>query len=149
MVYKERAQEVESRELLTEANRTYIIKDDIDPYAKHLHHTGPLKIFEKERVRIFEEHGMSVEEMAGLHEIFGFVWELTIRYSGQVLEGEKIEVVSRVFQTRPTILSFHQTMKRNQVAVVEAVIDAAFVNGRGKPIKIPQQIIDNLKQNKN
>lgn len=150
MSYKERAREVERLDLLTEARGKYVITDDIDPYADHLHHTGPLKIFERERVRIFQEHGMSVEEMARSQGVFGFVWELTAKYSGQVLKGEEVDVISRVFQTRPTILSFHQTMRKGQIAVVEAVIDAVLVDSDGKLVRrIPQEVIDNLKRKAN
>lgn len=146
MSYKERAREVERLDLLTEARGKYVITDDIDPYADHLHHTGPLKIFERERVRIFQEHGMPVEEMARSQGVFGFVWELTARYSGQVLKGEEVDVIFRVFQTRPTILSFQQTMTREGQIVVEAIVDAALANRSGRPVRIPQEVIFNLKR---
>ncbi|KKR85907.1 MAG: Acyl-CoA thioesterase (Tol-Pal associated) [Candidatus Curtissbacteria bacterium GW2011_GWA1_41_11] len=147
MSYKERAQEIEQFELITEARGAYVIADDIDPYANHLHHTGPLKIFERERVRIFADHGMPVDEMAQSQGVFGFVRELVAKYSGQVLKGDNVEVVSRVFQTRPTILSFQQTMTREGQIMVEAVVDAALANRSGKPVRIPQEVVDNLKSN--
>ena len=144
MSYKERAQEVERADLLTEAKGSYIVTEDIDPYADHLHHTGSLKIFEQERVRIFADHGMPVDKMAQSQGVFGFVRELVAKYSGQVLKGDEVEVISRVFQTRPTILSFQQTMTREGQIMVEAVGDAALANRSGRPVRITKEVIDNL-----
>lgn len=146
MSYRERSQEIEGLEILAETKKMYVITDDIDPYANHLHHTGPLKIFETERARIFEEHGMPVEEMAQSQGVFGFVREIEVKYLAQLMEGDTVEVASLVFQTRPTILSFQQIMTKEGRIMVEAIVDAALANRSGRPVRIPQEVIDNLKR---
>lgn len=143
---KERVLGLEQKELLAESTEKYIIETDIDPYGQHLHHTGALKLFEKERIRIFEEHGgMPVKRMAEEHGLWGFVYESLVRYNGQIAKGAEVEVTSRVFHSRPTLLSFHQTISMGGQNLVEAIVDVALVNRGGKPTIIPDSVLNNLR----
>ena len=142
---KERLAELEQKELLVESTEKYTIETNIDPYGQHLHHTGSLKLFEKVRTHIFEEHGMPAKMMAEEHGLWGFVYEISVRYSGQIAKGAEVEVTSRIFLSRPALLSFHQTINIDGQDLVEAVVGVALVNRDGKPVIIPDWILNNLR----
>lgn len=147
MSFKERLAEIADLSPLVETSRILTVTEDIDREygGGHLHHTGSLKIFEAERSRIFAEAGMPIEEMAKEKETWGFIYEIAVKYGGQIMENEEVEVDSKVIYSRPTLLSFHQTLLRAGSTMVEAVVDTALVNKYGKPVKIPQEVLERLK----
>ncbi|EKD57513.1 MAG: hypothetical protein ACD_57C00259G0007, partial [uncultured bacterium] len=125
MSYKEHAQVLESKVPIVELRSTLVIEDDIDPYANHLHHTGPFKIFAAERKHILGESRMPILNRAAQRD---FVCETLVRYAGQVQEGDEVEITSKAFQIKPTVLTFQHIMRRNGIDVVSAVVDMPVVD---------------------
>jgi acyl-CoA thioesterase FadM len=115
----------------------------IDPYGSHLHHTGPLHLFEEERARIIEERGLSVAALAEQTGIKIFVHSIEkVGYKQQLYEGDTVTVRSALFLPRKTLLSCHQTLEKGGIRAVEAVVNLGAVNENGRPTAIPSHILD-------
>lgn len=135
---------LENTNPIAKTQASYQIEEGVDPSTNRAHYTQALKILEDERIHVFEEHGMPVAELAKERGLFGFVFELGAKYNAPLALGDQIVVATTVFQTRPTILSFHQEIHKNWIPVVDAVVDVALVS-KNKPVRIPQEVIDKLK----
>ena len=91
---------------------------------------------------------MPIEKMATERGLWGFVREISVKYEGQILKGDEVEIVTEVFYPRPTLLTFHQTIfNKDGKRMVEAVVDGAFVNKDGRPVAVPQDALEKLREN--
>lgn len=146
MSLRERLQALEKESVVTERQTTYLVDNSfVDQRVGHIHHTGPLHILEAERIALFAHHRIDLEKMAREEKLYGYILEISIKYPGELWPDDLVVISSRVFQTRPTVISIHQKIARDGKTVVEAVVDAVMVDERGRPQPIPNEIIQKLR----
>lgn len=115
----------------------------VDSYGNHLNHASALKIFEDERMRLLEVHGMPEQEMERIFGILAFVHEIHAKYNQQAFLGDHLEVLSSVYP-RLASLVFHQRLEKQGKNVLDALISLAVVNTRGRPTRPPKNFLDRL-----
>lgn len=87
---------------------------------------------------------MPLGEMATKEGLVGVVYNISIRYPGEIMEGDEVEVSSQVFQSRPTSLLFRQTITKEGKSMVEADVQIV-VKKEGRPVRVPPEMLDKLR----
>lgn len=104
-----------------------------------------LRIFEAERLRMFDEKGLPWERLKDEFRIMGFVREQVARYYSLVPLGEEVEVVSSLM-TLGARLTFDQKIVKGEKTVIEDSVEAVLVNLNGRPTRLPPKILEALQK---
>ena len=114
--------------------RTY----ECDSYG-HVNNANYLNYLEFARVEFLNDTGFDYDKLR--RQGFGLlVREIRIRYLLPVSSGETITITSTPIKKGALSGTFSQVIKNGSGdTVVDAEVSWAFVNGEGKPIRIPEE----------
>ncbi len=114
--------------------RTY----ECDSYG-HVNNANYLHYLEYARVEFLNHIGFDYSRMRNMG--YGlFVREIHIRYMSPAGPGDTLAIVSRPIKKGAVSGVFKQEIKRGSDTIVDAEVTWAFVNGEGKPVKIPREL---------
>lgn len=130
------------RPLLVVSSPVTIDESLVDPYGNHLNHAMALRLFELERVRILESHGIPYDQLAERFGILFFVHQLEAIYPRQAFLGDTLDVVSSVYPKSASLI-FHNKLQKQGQDVIEAFITLAAVDIKtSRPARIPKSLLE-------
>ena len=127
------------REPILVLNNPWIISQEyVDTYGNHLNEAKALIIFEEERMKLFDKDRLSK------FGVLAFVREQHARYHAQVYEGESVDIETSLYVEGARLYFIHQ-MRREGIVVLDDLVEAAIVNGQGRPTRIPQMLLQEIR----
>ncbi len=123
--------------ILVLGNPWTISKEYVDTYGNHLNEARALVIFETERLKMFPK-----ERMLELG-ILAVVREQHARYHSQVYENESVNVSTTLYVDGARLYFLH-TMERDGKVVLDDLVEAVFINGQGRPTRIPAALLKDI-----
>ncbi|MDH4145117.1 MAG: acyl-CoA thioesterase [Acidimicrobiia bacterium] len=115
---------------------------ELDPYG-HVNHAVYVTYFEVGRVEALRASGLDLAEMLGRGWQL-VVTELAVRYRRPAVANDELVVETSVAEIGGASGRFAQRLLRDGDALCTAEVKAAFVDGSGRPRRIPPEFRDRL-----
>ncbi len=116
----------------------------IDSYG-HVNNASYLLYLEDARSDFFEYMGYSLGKLKEM-DIYVFITEIKIKYIKPAFLDDIITVTGNFINIGKVRATWLQRIFKNDVKIVEAFVQGAFLNGNGKIIKIPEFIKQNMEK---
>jgi len=121
------------------SHKITIDSEFISPLYNHVHHPGLFYLLSRERERLLESAGITLEEVLEKHKLTIPVAKIDdVEFKKDVLENEVIEIRSGISFSGARII-FDQKMLKGEELAVSARISCVVRNEQG-PIRIPEFI---------
>lgn len=104
-----------------------------------------LRIFEDERIKMFEQRGLSWERLRDKFGVMGFVREQNANYYSPLSPGEEINVITALFLSGARLIFHHQIDSDGKI-VMDDLVKVVLVNLDGRPKRIPPPILKELQK---
>ena len=109
-----------------------------------VYYANYLKFLERARTEAILSIGLSNLKIKNKFGTLIIVKSCSIEYKKPAYLEDELNIESNIITLRKTSLIMKQLIKRNKELISEAKIHLVFVNGNGKPEKIPNEILQNL-----
>ena len=109
-----------------------------------VYYANYLKFLERARTEAISCIGLSNLKIKNKFGTLIIVKSCSIEYKKPAYLEDELNIESNIISLRKTSLIMRQLIKRNKELISEAKIQLVFVNGNGKPKKIPNEILQSL-----
>jgi acyl-CoA thioester hydrolase len=111
---------------------------ELDPYH-HVNHATYLSYLEHARIGVLDAIGWNMEtlERAGYRVV---VARIDIGFRQAARAGDTLEVTSTVTSVGASASSWRQVLTRDDTTLVEATVEAACTDLKGKPVRMPAEL---------
>ncbi len=115
-----------------------IYYEDTD-FSGYVYHSNYLKYFERAR-----EHILGPTELKRLYElgVHYVVAEANLKYKAAANFADILTIETTVSFTTSPMVHFMQNALKNGAVIVEGDLKLVVVNSKGKPIKLPKEILE-------
>ena len=110
-----------------------------------VYYANYLKYLERARTEALFILGFSNKKIKDEFGALIIVKSCNIDYKKSAYLEDKLSVRSFIKKTRKTSFIMNQFISRGDDIIIEAKIHLVFVNEKGKPIKIPENLFENFK----
>ena len=110
-----------------------------------VYYANYLKYLERARTEALASIGLSnlkIKENFGAYII---VKSCNIQYKKSAYLEDELNIRSFIKSITKTSFYMNQFISKNQVAIVDAQVHLVFINAKGKPVKVPDLILNNFK----
>ena len=116
---------------------------ELDPY-NHLNHASYIQYFEVARIRLLDEVGFGLLELAerGFQIV---VTDLHTRFLKAGSYGDRLVVETEVVEVRRASSRWRQRLLRGDEVMAEQEIGAAMINEHGRPVRLPDDFAEALR----
>lgn len=125
----------------------FIKRDHIDLYG-HVNNAQYLTINEKERAKMLEDRGTSLDELREETGLMIVAHEIKITFDREFGEGDLMHITTRVYPWGRVRLVFDQVMytpgEPKNVHQITTCVAGTRINGKTRPQRFPQSLIDML-----
>ena len=112
---------------------------ELDPYG-HVNHVVYLTYLEVARVEHLEGRGISLLDLSARTGTQLVVTELTARYLAPAVAGDRLEVTCTLTELRRASARFHQEIRRDGDALLQAEVRTATLDRDGRPRAMPRSL---------
>ena len=110
-----------------------------------VYYANYLKFLERARSEALSEVGLSNLKIKKDYGALIVVKSCNIEFNKSAHLEDKLKINSFVTSFTKTSFTMSQSIYRNKDSIVKSKIHLVFINEKGKPIKIPENILKNLK----
>ena len=110
-----------------------------------VYYANYLKFLERARSEALSEVGLSNLKIKKDYGALIVVKSCNIEFNKSAHLEDKLKINSFVTSFTKTSFTMNQSIYRNKDIIVKSKIHLVFINEKGKPIKIPENILKNLK----
>jgi acyl-CoA thioester hydrolase len=117
---------------------------ELDRY-RHVNHAVYVNYFEHARWKLLEEEKITNERFQG----WGFwpvVHKIEVEYVTPAFQGDAVSITTAVAELSRVRIVFNQEIIRGKQTVARARVTAVMVNEKGKPGRIPDEMIELWKE---
>lgn len=117
---------------------------ELDPYS-HVNHSVYIQYFEAARAEWLETIGFPLSKLQedGVRIV---VTEINTKYLGSAGPGDELTVETELAELRRVSMTFEQRILRGGEVLVTQTIRAATVSESGRPIRVPEALINALRE---
>ena len=105
-----------------------------------VYYANYLKYFEEARTEFMAQAGIELKELQARGVLF-VVRKVEIGYKSPARYGDRLTVHSRLTKARNVTLEFHQSIKRGDLLLVEALTQLVCIDKEFRPQPIPADIL--------
>ena len=120
-----------------------IYYEDTD-FGGIVYHANYLKYFERARSELIYSIGYSNKKLLDKHNILIAVKTCNIDFKKPAKFEDKITVFTKVKSNTLTTITMSQVIKRKSDILCDAEIKLVSLNNKGKPVKLPKELINKL-----
>jgi len=110
-----------------------------------VYYANYLKFLERARSEALSEVGLSNLKIKKDYGALIVVKSCNIEFNKSAHLEDKLKINSFITSFTKTSFTMSQSIYRNKDSIVKSKIHLVFINEKGKPIKIPENILKNLK----
>ncbi len=110
-----------------------------------VYYANYLKFLERARSEALSEVGLSNLQIKNDYGALIVVKSCNIEFNKSVHLEDKLKINSFVTSFTKTSFTMNQSIYRNKDIIVKSKVHLVFINKKGKPIKIPENILKRLK----
>ena len=110
-----------------------------------VYYANYLKFLERARSEALSEVGLSNLKIKKDYGALIVVKSCNIEFNKSAHLEDKLKINSFITSFTKTSFTMSQSIYRNKDSIVKSKIQLVFINEKGKPIKIPENILKNLK----
>ena len=110
-----------------------------------VYYANYLKYLERARSEAIYSLGLTNINLQKDHDTLIIVKSCNIEYKKPAKFEDELEIISSILSKTRTSFTMLQIIKKNEEIISEATVQLATVNKEGKPIKIPEIIGKNIK----
>ena len=110
-----------------------------------VYYANYLKFLERARSEALSEVGLSNLKIKKDYGALIVVKSCSIEFNKSAHLEDKLKINSFVTSFTKTSFTMSQSIYRNKDSIIKSKIHLVFINEKGKPIKIPENILKNLK----
>ena len=110
-----------------------------------VYYANYLKFLERARSEALSEVGLSNLKIKKDYGALIVVKSCNIEFNKSAHLEDKLKINSFITSFTKTSFTMSQSIYRNKDSIIKSKIHLVFINEKGKPIKIPENILKNLK----
>ena len=110
-----------------------------------VYYANYLKFLERARSEALSEVGLSNLKIKKDYDALIVVKSCNIEFNKSAHLEDKLKINSFITSFTKTSFTMSQSIYRNKDSIIKSKIHLVFINEKGKPIKIPENILKNLK----
>ena len=110
-----------------------------------VYYANYLKYLERARTEALIKIGLSNLKIRDNFKALIIVKSCNVDYKKSAYLEDELNIKSYILSITKTSFVMSQTIIKNKIIIVEAKIHLVFVNEKGKPIKIPELVLDKFR----
>ena len=110
-----------------------------------VYYANYLKFIERARTNLIQELGFSLSSLSEKYDCHFVVKNIECNYAQSAKLEDELTIRSFVKSITKTSFFMNQVITKDDHIIVEAKIHLVFVNGDGKPVRIPEEIYSKFK----
>lgn len=116
---------------------------ELDPYS-HVNHAVYVQYFEAARIELLREAGLTLQGMMD-DGVMIVVSDIATRFIRSAAADDELVVETEVIEFKRVTSRWHQRLLRGDEVIVEQELGAAVTNLKGRPIRFPREMVDQLR----
>jgi acyl-CoA thioester hydrolase len=114
--------------------------DDLD-YQNHVNHAKWLTLFERARVESMKQAGFSIKWFTE-NELGLVIANVSINYFAPAFYGDLVSIETHSISSSVSSIKVKNIAKCKEKILVEATVTSVCVNSKGRPVKIPAEVLE-------
>jgi acyl-CoA thioester hydrolase len=111
-----------------------------------VYYANYLKFMERARTEMLRDAGIELDELEEDKGLLFAVTSVSIRFGRPARFNDLLEVESRIVHARGARIRFHQFVRNRKGMLVEAHVEVACMNRKGRPTRIPGDIMKKIQK---